>query len=148
MNKSREEIFSSGRIRVKFEHLKRFKLALLGGSKIKNSGVGYAHDLLLDTYDEAGVFAFLALICFMISSVRTLLKCLKDMQMQLSYRTAVLSLYVAFFVEFFVEPIIQGLPWLFMLFCCVCGIVTQVTFNNEKYLTLQMLKGEKTISNS
>ncbi len=137
INKSSEEILSSGRTTLKMMHLKLFTKSIFGGSKIRYSGVGYAHDLVLDAYDEAGIFALISLVLVLIRSIVALLKCIRNKNLDFSLRMLTVSLFVAFFVEFSVEPIIQGSPWLFALFCCVYGLVEYTNTSQNNIIALK-----------
>lgn len=118
--------YDDNRFGRKIQHLQNFESAIFGGSKTRASGVGYAHDLYLDTLDEAGIFALFAVIEFTISMIAGAIKLIKNKTLQLPTRTIVLVLYVAGITTFAMEPILQGMPWFFVLFCFIHGMVVQV----------------------
>jgi hypothetical protein len=84
---------------------------------------GYAHDIFLDTYDEASVFAFCAMIAFMINTFKHFISCLKDTSLSFAFRQIVLCVYTSIYIIFMLEPILQGMPWLFASFCLIDGYV-------------------------
>ena len=102
---------------------------MFGGSNIYRSVGGFAHDVLLDTYDEAGVFAFLAVIALLWDSISKLGRLLKSNQVQFDTKLTLLCIYLAVLIEFTVEPIFAGMPWLLMVFCFFHGIVTRLVKN-------------------
>lgn len=118
--------YDDNRFGRKIQHLQNFESAIFGGSKTRTSGVGYAHDLYLDTLDEAGIFALIAVIEFTISMIAGAIKLIRNKTLQLPTRTIVLVLYVAGITTFAIEPILQGMPWFFILFCFIHGMVVQV----------------------
>lgn len=118
--------YEDNRLGRKIQHLQNFESAIFGGSKTRASGVGYAHDLYLDALDEAGIFALFAVIEFTISMIAGAIKLIKNKTLQISTRTIVLVLYVAGITTFAIEPILQGMPWFFVLFCFIHGMVVQV----------------------
>lgn len=85
---------------------------------------GYAHDLLLDGYDEYGVVVFLLLIVVLIISVVQLYTLLRKTNYSESFKLSLLLIYCAVFLEFTVEPILEGMPWLFPCFCLLNGCTT------------------------
>lgn len=135
LNKSSSDLFSGGRGELKILHLKNFWKGLWGGCNIRSSGIGYAHDLLLDTYDEAGIFALLSIIAFIIGSVYILCQFLCAKNISFALRITVLAVYVAVYLEFFVEPILQGMPWLFVCFCFINGMVVQRLWESKNDLS-------------
>lgn len=126
MYASNEEVLSSGRLERKIKHLHNFDLAFWGGQKIHDLGIGYAHDIYLDTYDEAGIIALVMLLLFTISAASEIMSFLKMKKLQFTTRVLVLAVYLVIFMQFMVEPILQGVQWLFMLFCFIHGLVVHL----------------------
>lgn len=124
------ELEEDGRMDMKIYHLQNMGRFLFGGAHIREE-IGYAHDIFLDTYDEAGIFAFIAIIIYMLATVSHLVKFLKDKSIPFSARQIVLCIYVVLYIEFFVEPILQGMPWLFATFCLIDGYVSRILNHNE-----------------
>lgn len=129
VNKKREEILSSSRTQFKVAYMKNFWEGIFGGCHIKDIVNRYAHDLFLDTYDEAGIFALIAVIYVIVRSFYVLLKCIKNKNIDFKIRIVMLSLYISLYAEFFVEPILQGVPWLFTLFCFIHGVVESLFYD-------------------
>lgn len=84
---------------------------------------GYAHDIFLDTYDEAGIFALVGMVIYILSTIHHMLKCFFDNTLSFEVRQIVLCVYIVCYIEFMVEPILQGMPWLFASFCLIDGYV-------------------------
>lgn len=110
-------------------HLERFGMAMWGGCKIRLSGVGYAHDLFLDSYDEAGILALVMLILFIIRSAWVLLRMVTENRIAFSVRLMLLAMYASFYLEFAVEPILQGIPWFFVCFCFIHGMAEYLCYD-------------------
>ena len=102
-----------------------------GGANIR-AEYGYAHDIFLDTYDEAGVLAFIAISVYMLITLSHLIKCIRDDSLPFTFRQTVICLYVGVYIEFMVEPILQGMPWMFALFCLIDGYVARLLRHNKK----------------
>ena len=127
-------ILDDSRGHAKFLFLKDFHIAMFGGAHLRESGIGYAHDILLDTYDEAGFFALVAVMVFLIRGVLQFWKFVKSKENSYDIKLIIFSLYIAIYLEFFIEPILQGIPWFFTIFCFINGMIT--SFNrcsNENY---------------
>lgn len=95
-----------------------------GGNNIKNQ-IGYAHNLWLDTYDSAGVFPTLFLIMFVLSVLLNVFKLLKSKYINNEFKVLLIGVYSALISQFMVEPILEGVPWLFILFCIISGMTDQ-----------------------
>lgn len=83
--------------------------------------IGYAHNLWLDAYDVAGLFALLLLLGFTIGVLVLLVRTLVLRELPIDLKVLVAGLWVAFFAQFMTEPILDGMPTLFAAFCVLCG---------------------------
>ena len=109
-----------------------------GGLHLR-SEVSFAHDLYLDTYDEASIFAFVAVVAYMVSSLVRMFKCLSRKYLPFEFRQLVFCTYLVLHIEFWIEPILQGMPWLFASFCLIDGAVTRILSsykNGGHYMSL------------
>lgn len=95
----------------------------LGGLNMR-AEFGYAHDLLLDAYDEYGVAALMLLVLILGSGIRSLYKLLKHTSYGKEFKLALLCVYVSMLLEFCAEPILAGMPWLFSCYCLVNGCIS------------------------
>ena len=96
------------------------------GGMYMNEQVGYAHDLLLDAYDEAGIMALIPLIIIVFSSIKKAVVLVKSKVLSVQYNILILSFYFCVFLQFFMEPILAGERWLFAGFCLVNGCITAI----------------------
>ena len=118
------DIESDTRMARKVLFIKNFSRGIFGGAHLRNSDIGYAHDIILDTFDEAGIVAFFAMIVFLIRRGIAFRRFMKRTKVRLVSRQILLGLYAALLLQFMVEPILQGAPWLFTLFCFHSGMLT------------------------
>lgn len=125
INKTTEDFFTSTRLELKWMHLEQFETAVWGGCEIRYSGAGYAHDLFLDSYDEAGIFALIALVVLCVRNLFIVYRTMTEKRMAFPVRLTLIAVYMSMYLEFFVEPIIQGMPWLFVCFCFIYGLNVQ-----------------------
>ncbi len=87
---------------------------LFGGNYLSNKeGIGHAHDLWLDAYDEAGIVPCVFLVYYTIVSIKRFLTVAFSKRLTVSYRILFLSIVVVLMLQFFVEPILAGAPLLF-----------------------------------
>lgn len=125
-------IMEDGRGAAKFAYLQNFPKGLWGGCQIRQMGIGYAHDILLDTYDEGGLLALLGIAAFVIGSVKTWLGILKNDIYSMRLKQMLFSVYLAIYVVFALEPVLQGAPWLFSLFCFIHGMTVRLGYEKNK----------------
>lgn len=90
---------------------------------------GYAHDLLLDGYDEYGFFALVFLIAILIAGIVQLYKVLRSDTISGELKLSLLLINVAVLMEFTVEPILEGMSWLFSCYCLINGCMTSLNWN-------------------
>lgn len=124
------DIDEDSRMERKLYYLQNMWDNVLGGSKMREYA-GYAHDIYFDTYDEGSVFAFVAMIAYILSTFVNLIKCLKNKNLPFIFRQIVWCTYLTLYIEFWVEPILQGTPWMFASFCLIDGYVSYILSKNH-----------------
>ena len=120
---STEEVTETGRWEIKYEYVKLLLDYPFGGGKIHSAAGGYAHDLYLDTYDEAGVFAFLAVVIFIVQSLIVTVRLLKMKTVSPNLKLLALCVLLCLHMEFGVEPILAGLDWMIAFYCAIYGAI-------------------------
>ncbi len=95
----------------------------LGGTDLRKAVGGYAHELYLDVYSDAGFIAYLLLVAFMIGSIVVAVKLLKSKVASNQFKLLVLCVYVTLLAVFFLEPILQSVPWMFCTYCFYSGVL-------------------------
>ena len=125
LSKRLEQIsfFEDIRLIRKSQYISNMFMYPFGGGKLHDFTGGYAHDLLLDTYSDAGMFAFLILLVFFVLSLKNAVNIIRNKQMIYDFRMLVLCMYVVLILEFSIEPILAGMPWMFCAFCFYCGLL-------------------------
>ena len=112
------------RLETKMAYLKNMWRSLWGGNKIRTEIVNnYAHDIYLDTYDQASIFGFMSILFFMWRSLRRLVYLLRNKSLDFKFRQLIFCLYLACNMEFVVEPVLQGMHWLFITYCFIDGLL-------------------------
>lgn len=124
------EMTEDGRLENKIQYLKLVWNHPFGGSNVREQ-VGYSHDIFFDTFDEAGVFAFLALTIYIISAIIRLIKCLKDKKISYNTKQLLLCVYSSTLIMFWLEPILQNASWFFAGFCVMDGCVSGLRCANR-----------------
>ena len=96
------------------------------------SRYGYAHNLWLDVARVSGIIPFLILILFTISSIKSFILSLKALRNNLFIRIYILVYFLGFYALFFVEPVMEGVYLLFLLFCVFTGLISGLRYKNIK----------------
>lgn len=121
-----QELSEDTRLDNKMGYLRDMINYPFGGAHLREM-YGYAHDLFLDSFDEAGWIAGLAIVIYVCVSVVRLFKFLKRKHIPFMVRQLFLCTYLVVYMEFFVEPVLQASPWLLSGFCaldgCVCAML-------------------------
>ena len=133
-----KELDDDVRMDRKMYYINEMENYLWGGTNLRKM-YGHAHDIFLDTYDEAGIFAFIGVTVYMLVTLVHLLKCLTYKSFTFEFRQIVLCIYVAIYLEFMIEPILQGIPWLFALFCLIDGYVSRLILHKKHIKNFEAL---------
>lgn len=84
----------------------------------------YSHNLWLDVDRVAGIIPFIFLLSFSISCIYLVTKSLKISPQNLYFNTTILVWFIGFMAVFFVEPVIDGMFHLFLIFCIYIGLLS------------------------
>jgi len=136
-----QKISEDGRMDARQKFLKYMLYFLWGGGNIRRYTGSYAHDLVLDLYDDAGVLALIASVLLVFGSLRVLIRILKNHSIEFETRMMILCVFTALYMEFMVEPIFAGMPDLLMMFCFLYGVLVRM---DKNLLYLQHVKLEET----
>lgn len=124
-DESTTELDEDGRMDKKIHHIKNAPEHLFGGSNMHEQ-LGYAHDIYLDTYDEAGIFALLSLLIYIVATIYRMIRCVRSKDLPFELRQIVLCVYAILYIQFMTEPILQGVQWLFASFCVIDGSLSRL----------------------
>ena len=124
------DINEDERLEKKIKYIENIWSCIWGGNHLREK-FEYAHDIFLDTLDEAGVFALIAVVAYIISSFVNLIKCITNRAFPFALRQIVLCTYLTIYAEFMIEPVLQGMPWLFASFCLIDGYVSYLVSENK-----------------
>lgn len=89
----------------------------------QGSHVRFAHNLWLDVARYAGLIPFFLLLIFTVRSLRNTYKAVRKAQGELLLNTTMLIFTLASMLIFFVEPIMEGLFYLFTVYCVFQGMI-------------------------
>lgn len=92
----------------------------IGGYKILPYG-HYAHNLWLDTANSVGIIPFILLTLYTFITLRTLLKFICEEGICDKTKYIIFSVYSALTLNFMVEPILEGVPYMFLMMCILNG---------------------------
>lgn len=109
-----------------------------GGYQMKLIAIKYVHNMWLDVNYAAGIIPFVLIVLYTILMLKSLIMTIGNKNFSNSYKILVFSIYLGVFMSFAFEPIIEGAPYYFIMFCLINGLV-------DKRLVLEKRK-EKTKS--
>lgn len=95
----------------------------MGGNNDKIGDLKYAHNMWLDVGKQAGLIPFLLLILFTIISLWNFIKILRNDKFSIGFKVFLIGIYSAVLLNMAVEPILQGEPLFFIMFCMFVGMV-------------------------
>ena len=120
-----------GRMAYKAQHLMLLPSYLWGGSNVLELTGGYAHDLLLDVFDAGGLPSFVFMAWFVALVLVRYVRLMANGAAGATTKVLFSTVLAALAIEFFVEPILYGMPWLLALFCFVGGMVSRMAADGQ-----------------
>lgn len=114
------------RMEYKMYYIEHFWESMLGGEKLRAVYGHHSHDLYLDTYDEAGIFALIFIVFYIVKSLGRAIRCARNKNLTFEIRLLILCVYVVVNVQFWLEPIIRGVPWLLATYALIDGAVARL----------------------
>lgn len=117
---SSTEALDTSRTAAKLAFIKNGYKHLFGGLEMR-SEFGYAHDLLLDGFDEYGLLGLILLLAVLLSGTKDTIRFIKNSSASQMIKTSYLCVYISILLTFFVEPIMEGMPWLLVCYCMING---------------------------
>ncbi len=126
-----QELDDDHRLEYKLYYIKHMADHPLGGGKTRAQLGHSAHDLYLDLYDEAGIFAFLGVVIYILASLRRWFRFAKFKELSFETRLLVSCVYLAINIQFWLEPITRGMPWLLAYYCLTDGLVSSLLHKIE-----------------
>lgn len=106
-------------------YLQRLGDHLWGGNVLHDQVGGYAHDMVLDVYSEAGIVPCIFLVIFLGLCIFQSIRLVFKSKAGYNVRLMVLCLNIAVTISFFLEPILQSTLWFFSLYCFVQGMIAK-----------------------
>ncbi|ERJ10936.1 hypothetical protein [Haloplasma contractile] len=101
----------------------------LGGYRMHLGNVNYVHNLWLDVIYATGLIPFIFLVLYTLQVMYSLLEVIRNNYISIDLKILLFSTYLAFILNFMVEPILEGVPFMFLSFCLINGMV-------KKYLEI------------
>ena len=120
------ELTEDGRMNHKLMYIKYMLDYPFGKDELLRLVGAYAHDIILDTYSMAGIFACGAVVAMLIDTVITCIKIMKNKTIDKRLKSIILNVIISVFVAFLTEPILLGAPWLFASFCVLYGAMKRL----------------------
>lgn len=106
----------------------------IGGNTKKVGNLKYAHNMWLDVAKQSGIIPFTLLLLFSIINLWKCIKILRSREFSVETKVFLVGIYSAVLLNMSVEPIIQGEPLFFIMFCNIAGMVEETV---KKKLTIE-----------
>lgn len=87
---------------------------------------GYSHNLWFDAARSGTVFALIFLVGFNLLGTKRIIRLLSDTSLDLRLKNQCMVYFLAFMLQFLVEPILDGSFELFVFFCFFSGLVKAI----------------------
>lgn len=119
-----------------------------GGYSMHLGSSSYVHNLWLDVLYATGLIPFSFLCWYTIKTIKNLVRLLKQKHTDIEFKIFIFSIYTGFLLNFMVEPILEGVPYMFVSFCLINGMIRkQIDLYKETYYKKQEVNNENTLDN-
>lgn len=115
------ELSEDGRLSKKVQYLSVMLNYPFGGGNIHEQIGTYAHDIILDTYDEGGLFAMIAILLILTDVICKCARVIRGKRITDDCKTLIATSLTVIMLEFMIEPVLEGMPWLMASFCVLYG---------------------------
>lgn len=106
----------------------------LGGFQMDINGLDYAHNLWIDVYYAVGIYPFIMLVLYSLLTISTIVRVLLSKVIKKDMKILLFSLFIAYTINFMTEPILEGVPYIFMLYCLINGLTYKyLRIKQEEY---------------
>ncbi|MCK2156177.1 hypothetical protein [Exiguobacterium sp. 17-1] len=114
-------IIDDPRINIYTEFARQFYKYPFGGKEMILS-LAYAHNMWLDIYHVAGFVPFILLIILNIMIVKNVIFIYKSSKINTQIKILAITTLMSLSLNFMVEPIMEGIPFLFSIFMLINGM--------------------------
>lgn len=130
--------FNDARFKVYPHIIRQFFDYPQGGYLMDLGGLHYAHNLWLDVLYAVGNYPFYMLVAYSILTGVTLVRLILNKQIPTNVKTLVFGVFIAYTLQFMVEPIMEAVPYVFYLILLINGATYQYVKINSEYTTLEL----------
>ncbi len=117
-------LIDSGRWDAKGMYISKMLDYPWGGGALREEVGIYAHDIWLDTWSSGGWIAFTALTVYMAGFIYRIIRFILTVD-DLSTKILFASFSVILFMQYYVEPVLNGAPWLFISATLFDGMIAR-----------------------
>ena len=120
-----DSFFATDRWKIKEEYIKNAVYYPWGGGRIRLlANNKYAHDLILDTYGEGGVFSCALLVIYLYLWIKSIIKFTRNSN-SLEVKVLFIPFVVVVLIQMTLEPILEGAPVFMLSFVMMDGIIAK-----------------------
>ena len=130
-SKFRREGLSSGRLQVLIDTIKLMPYHIWGGQEITNILEVSPHDLLLDTYDYAGIIPFVLMFVYVTHLVKVLIDVVKNRNVSREMKILIISLSLSISMQLCLEPIMSGASNFLMIVIILVSSIEKALLNGK-----------------
>lgn len=95
----------------------------IGGNNEKIGNLKYVHNMWLDVANQTGFIPFTLLVIFTVISLWNIIKLVRSNKYTVKLKVFLVGIYISVLLNLSVEPILQGEPLFYIMFCNIIGMV-------------------------
>lgn len=121
-----DDLVGNDRFDKKLGYVTNASKYLFGGNYLsQNEGFGYAHELWLDIYDDAGLVPYILIVVYTFVSGFNFVKIARSSDVDHNWRIALITMLLVVMLQFFAEPILSGSPMLLYSYIIMDGALAR-----------------------
>lgn len=110
-----------------------------------NASQFYFHNMWLDAGRVAGIIAFLLLLSYTILTYSHALSVALNKAVSIEFRVLIFGLYLGLFINYFVEPVLEGMTDSFYLMCIMNGAI-EYLYTHQNMAKNKIFNGDHLIN--
>lgn len=116
---------------------------LYGGYQMDINELDYAHNLWIDVLYVGGIYPFVLLLLYTLMVLYTALRIIFSRKIPKENKILYTSILIGLLINFMTEPILDGVPYVFLVFCLMNGVAASYYKNSYvKKIKVVQIEGD------
>lgn len=92
----------------------------------------YAHNLILDILRVSGIIPAVLMLIYVISTAKKVFQIIRIKSISSYFKYIYISTYLSMLIPFMVEPVLEGAPHVFIMFCIINSMAEKILYSCKR----------------